>query len=57
VLKSFLRNAETIASSLAYQRSTPRRNVISTQSSTLMLGVPDKCIDYVFVDPPFGSQF
>ncbi|MFP5459570.1 MAG: DNA methyltransferase, partial [Bacteriovoracia bacterium] len=57
VLKSFLRNAETIASSLAYQRSTPRRNVISTQSSTLMLGVPDKCIDYVFVDPPFGSNF
>lgn len=57
VLKSFLRNAETIASSLAYQRSTPRNNVISTQSSTLMLGVPDKCIDYVFVDPPFGSNF
>ncbi|MFU3144978.1 DNA methyltransferase [Pseudomonas aeruginosa] len=57
VLKSFLRNAETIASSLAYQRSTPRSNVISTQSSTLMVGIPDKCIDYVFVDPPFGSNF
>ena len=57
VFKSFLRNAETIASSLAYQRTTPRNNVISTQSSTELYGIPDKSIDYVFVDPPFGSNF
>ncbi len=56
VLNSFLRNAETIASSLAYQRTTPRCNVVSTQSSTLLAGLPDRCIDYVFVDPPFGSN-
>jgi DNA modification methylase len=57
VFKSFLRNAETIASSLAYQRTTPRSNVISTQSSTELNGIPDRSIDYVFVDPPFGSNF
>jgi len=57
VFKSFLRNAETIASSLSYQRTTPRNNVISTQSSTELHGIPDKSIDYVFVDPPFGSNF
>jgi hypothetical protein len=31
--------------------------VISTQSSTELRGIPDKSIDYVFVDPPFGSNF
>jgi DNA modification methylase len=57
VFKSFLRNAETIAISLSYQRTTARNNVISTQSSTELRGIPDKSIDYVFVDPPFGSNF
>jgi DNA modification methylase len=57
VFKTFLRNAETIASSLAYQRTTPRTNVISTQSSTDLFGISDSSIDYVFVDPPFGSNF
>ncbi len=56
VLKSFLRNAETIASSLGYQRSTPRRSIISTQSATALPSIPDACIDYIFVDPPFGSN-
>lgn len=57
VLKSFLRNALTIASSLSYQRSAPRQNIISTQSATSLPSVPDECVDYVFVDPPFGSNF
>ncbi len=57
VLNSFFRNAETIASSLAYQRTAARTSVISTQSATLLNGVPDCSIDYVFVDPPFGSNF
>ena len=56
VLKSFLRNAETIASSLAYQRPKNRRSIVSTQSSTSMPSIPDASIDYVFVDPPFGSN-
>ncbi len=29
---------------------------ISTCSSTRLVGVPDNSIDYVFVDPPFGSN-
>lgn len=57
VLNSFLRNAETIASSLAYQRSAPRQNIISTQSATDLGSMPENCIDYIFVDPPFGSNF
>ena len=56
VLKSFLRNAETIADSLAYQRRTPRSNIVSTQSSSDLIGLLDKSIDYIFVDPPFGSN-
>src|SRR3546814_8861485 len=57
VLKSFLRNALTIASSLSYQRSAPRQNIISTQSAPSLPSVPDECVDYVFVAPPFGSNF
>ncbi|MBU1223666.1 MAG: DNA methylase [Gammaproteobacteria bacterium] len=57
VLNSFLRNAETIASSLAYQRTHNRGNFISTQSATALPNIPDGCIDYIFVDPPFGKNF
>ena len=57
VLNSFLRNAETIASSLSYQRSIARQNIISTQSATSLNSLPGNCIDYIFVDPPFGSNF
>lgn len=57
VLKSFLRNAETIATSLAYQRTSTRSNIISTQSSTNLAAIPDKSVDYIFVDPPFGANF
>jgi len=57
VLKSFLRNAETIAASLSFQRSSVRDNFISTQSSTALPNFPSNCIDYIFVDPPFGNNF
>lgn len=30
--------------------------VISTQSSTDLKNVPSNCIDYIFTDPPFGSN-
>ncbi len=56
VLNSFERNAETIASSLSYQRNIPRQTIISTQSSTILSNFPGECIDYIFVDPPFGSN-
>ena len=33
-----------------------RTSFISTQSATCLDGVPDKSVDYVFVDPPFGGN-
>lgn len=57
VLNSFLRNAETVCGSLSYQMRKVRRNIVSTQSATSLSGLPDKSIDYIFVDPPFGSNF
>lgn len=30
--------------------------IISTQSSTNLNNVPENCIDYIFIDPPFGSN-
>jgi len=39
-------------------RETPkgRRPFITTQSSTDLRQIPDNSIDYIFVDPPFGSN-
>lgn len=34
----------------------PRRPFISTQSLTAMHSLPDASVDYLFVDPPFGSN-
>lgn len=31
-------------------------NIISTQSSTSMKFIPDNSVDYIFIDPPFGSN-
>lgn len=56
VLHSFLRNAETISSALSYPGIQDRTALISTQSSTDLSTIPDNCIDYIFVDPPFGSN-
>ncbi len=30
--------------------------IISTQSATDLRNIPDKCIDYIFTDPPFGGN-
>ena len=57
VLNSFLRNAETIGGSLAYQRRMARNNIVSTQSATDLSAIEDSSVDYIFVDPPFGSNF
>jgi hypothetical protein len=32
------------------------RSAITTQSSTALSQLPDACVDYVFVDPPFGRN-
>ncbi len=31
-------------------------SLVSLQSATSLMQVPDNCIDYVFVDPPFGAN-
>ena len=31
-------------------------SIVSTQSITDLSNIPDKCIDYIFVDPPFGDN-
>jgi DNA modification methylase len=41
----------------SYRMRTADSNLISTQSATQLALIPDCSIDYVFVDPPFGSNF
>jgi len=33
-----------------------RNHIVSTQSSTDLSQIPDSSIDYIFIDPPFGSN-
>ncbi len=32
------------------------RHLVTTQSSTDLHGIPDACVDYIFIDPPFGRN-
>lgn len=34
----------------------PEKSCVSVQSSTDLRNIPDKSIDYIFVDPPFGDN-
>jgi DNA modification methylase len=40
----------------AAHTASSRSVVTSTQSATNLSNIPDTCIDYVFVDPPFGHN-
>ncbi|MBE3558327.1 MAG: hypothetical protein IMW89_03775 [Ktedonobacteraceae bacterium] len=56
VFKTFQRKAETIS---WYFRNAPivnRQVRISTQSACHLPQLPDKSVDYVFTDPPFGGN-
>lgn len=56
VFRTFERKADTIA---RYFSTAPRgeRNVrVSTQSACHLTQIPDKSVDYVFTDPPFGAN-
>ncbi|MBE9478470.1 MAG: DNA methylase, partial [Chloroflexi bacterium] len=57
VLKTFRRNASTIANSLTPPVDPHRGHVISTQDSGHLQQIPDSSVDYVFTDPPFGHNF
>jgi len=47
---------DDLAAAFKSLRSLPGDYCLSTQSSTRLAGVPDASVDYVFIDPPFGSN-
>jgi len=57
VLKTYQRNAMTIANSLTPPIDPRRNHVISTQHAGSILHIQDSSIDYIFTDPPFGHNF
>lgn len=57
VFKVFHRKAKTIYSHLAtWDGHTDTPFCVSTQSATDLSSIPDNSIDYIFTDPPFGSN-
>ncbi len=57
VYKVFRRKAKTIRDYLATWAEKPDTPFcISTQSATNLSTIPDNSIDYIFTDPPFGSN-
>jgi DNA modification methylase len=57
VFKVFNRKAKTIRNYLATCVQTPRASFcVSTQSAMDLSSIPDGSIDYIFTDPPFGSN-
>ena len=57
VLKTFRRNASTIADSLIPPIDPQRGHIITTQASGSLPSIPDNSVDYIFTDPPFGYNF
>ena len=57
VLKTFRRNASTIANSLTPPVDPRRGHVISTQDTGYLQQIQDSIVDYIFTDPPFGHNF
>ncbi len=56
VFKTFERKADTIARYFRTAFHGERQVRISTQSACHLAQIPDKSVDYVFIDPPFGSN-
>ena len=57
VFKVFYRKARTIQLYLETWKDKPETAFyISTQSATNLSNIPDDSIDYIFTDPPFGSN-
>ena len=57
VLKTFRRNAATIANGLTPPVDPQRGHVISTQDTGNLRQIQDSTVDYIFTDPPFGHNF
>ncbi len=56
VFRTFERKADTIARYFRTAFQGERQVRISTQSACHLTQIPDKSVDYVFTDPPFGSN-
>ena len=58
VLNLWKRKVDRIAKGLAYFAREKRHSKLSVQTSstTDLQNVPTNCIDYIFVDPPFGRN-
>jgi DNA modification methylase len=56
VFKTFKRKASTIALHLKETKPNTSKRNISIRSATELNHIPNKSIDYIFTDPPFGSN-
>jgi len=56
VFKTFKRKASTISFHLRETSQNSAKKHISVKSSTQLNHIPDNSIDYIFTDPPFGSN-
>ena len=56
VFRAFERKAKTIALYFANAPTNTRNLRVSCQSACALPQLPDKSIDYIFTDPPFGSN-
>jgi 16S rRNA G966 N2-methylase RsmD/DNA-directed RNA polymerase subunit RPC12/RpoP len=56
VFRAFERKAKTIALYFADAPARKRQVRVSCQSACSLPQLPDKSVDYVFTDPPFGSN-
>ena len=56
VFRAFERKAKTIALYFAHAPARKRSVRVSCQSACDLAQLPDRSVDYVFTDPPFGSN-
>jgi DNA modification methylase/rubredoxin len=56
VILSFNRNVDFLKKAFVVIQNFSEANGIGTSSSSAILGIPPNYLDYIFVDPPFGSN-
>jgi adenine-specific DNA methylase len=56
VFRTFARKANTISWYFKTAPRFPREVEVRTQSACHLTDVPDKSVDYIFTDPPFGGN-
>lgn len=56
IFRAFERKANTISWYFKSVSTEPRAVSVSTQSASHLPQIPDKSVDYIFTDPPFGAN-